>query len=173
MKKVKKLRIASIRLFVDGKEIKQGDPKPTKGKVVYCKMEGYLWLNDGIPYWEVSSDGRATCRDDEPFNFEQGKDIAILRAKRGLVTTAMNALNEYSGKLLDETTTVYDQLRKVHDYLNFELLAIGARKDNNKYKNPNITIAEKRLFNIMTGLGKMSDDDIEHLLKVLENEGFI
>lgn len=137
MKGFKEAKIIDYRIWVDGKEIKDKKDVPEKGKVVFCKMWGEMQVNDS--WYDFTSTGRANCSEDDEFDYEQGRDIAFARAKKDFILKCMEKLNKLSEKICDH----YEKAGNVLDYANYELMAMGAKKQPDDEEVEDLELYEK------------------------------
>ena len=169
MKGCKNFYIDERQIFLDGKAItiSQGEDKPTKGKVIICKLK---WsLNSADEWFNGTSFGRAEVHDDDLFDFDKGCDIAYERAKRDAIIQGMRIVNKQSDKLCD----LYGKLDKAKDYCNYILTALNARQERSEKTSQIKTIATTRLFTLLSNISKIEDKKLERMLAALELENFI
>lgn len=167
MKGCKNFYIDGRQIFLDGKAIPQGGDKPTKGKVIICKL---AWSLDSHNQWFNGMEiGRAEVHDDDNFDFDKGCDIAYERAKRAAITKCMQIVDKQCGRLCE----LYNELGDVKDYCNYILTALEARREQTEDSSQIKTIATTRLFSLLSNISKTEDEELERMLAVLERENFI
>lgn len=164
MKGYKEAKIVSYRIWVDGNEIKSKKNIPETGKVVFCKMFGEIIINDN--WYEFVTTGRAVCGEEDEFNFQQGRDIAFIRAKKAFILKCLQLLD----KLSQKTVIDYYRMENVLDYANYELMALGAKKQPEGDNDGEQALWEKISHSVSYFAGPDIDRLEESVNNVEENE---